>query len=168
MRRDRALARLALAFAEELLPPGADAAQARLEDGQQFDGVAAFVKEIAQGGVIEGRVVGGFAQALAHLDGAVEQRADVDAGHRDGEQSDGRQYRETTAHTGRDGVASVAEGFGHVVQAATGRIGGDDDAAGGVRKAGLQPGAQHPKGQHGLQRGAAFGDDVDVHRSASR
>ena len=108
-RGEQALAVLALAFAEQLLPP------ARLIAAQQLDGLAAAVQQVADGGILprgvfkraDVQLLAGTGRAEHHV-----HRGDARNGHR--QQADGGQHAVAAADIRRDDEGLVALLRGHL------------------------------------------------------
>ena len=162
--REQALAVLALALAEKLLPPLRHEPEGRVEAGQQLNGESGPVQLVPQGGILPcGTFKGAFSAAGHHVRRAVHQLRDIHPDSRDGQQ----------AHGGQNGVASADfiryyKGFPalivrHGFQNAPGLVRGGVDAAAGALTAVFlfQQLPEESEGHGGLRGGAGLGDDVD-------
>ena len=158
-RGEQALAVLTLAFAEQLLPPAREVAEARLIAAQQLDGLAAAVQQVADGGILpRGVFKRADVQLLAGAGRAEHNvhRGDARNGHR--QQADGGQHAVAAADIRRDDEGLVALLRGHLAQRAVLRIRRDVDALFGLLGAvlALEHPAQGAGGNGGLRRGAGL------------
>ena len=158
---------LALALAVELLPPLANVVQLGVEIGQDLDLLALAIERLAGGGVAQGGVtVEGHvgADGALHLDGATDEGADVDAGHGDGQQPDGREDGVSSADVVRDDVGLVSLAVSQRAEGAPGTVGHGHDALLSGRGADvlLEQAAEDAESDGRLGRGAGFGDIDDT------
>ena len=90
---EQTLSILALALAEELLPPLREEAEAGLIAGQQLHGKAFVVQLVPQRGILpRGVSKGGVGTAGHHVRRALHQGGNVHTGCRDGEKPHGGEY----------------------------------------------------------------------------
>ena len=158
-RGEQALTVLALAFAEQLLPPAREVAEARLIAAQQLDGLAAAVQQVADGGILpRGVFKRADVQLLAGAGRAEHNvhRGDARNGHR--QQADGGQHAVAAADIRRDDEGLVALLRGHLAQRAVLRIRRDVDALLGLLGAvlALEHPAQGAGGDGRLRCGAGL------------
>ena len=156
--REDALVVLTLALAVELLPPFADVVELGLEVDENLNLLASGIEGVAGGGVLGSDVLGkghGGSRSTLHLDGTCHEGADVVSGNGDGQQADGGEHAEASAHVVRDDVGLVALLRGKGACSATDGIGdADDDATGDVDAAlVLALLLQQTEGQGGLGGG---------------
>ena len=161
---EEALALLALALAEELLPPLRHEPEGRVIAGQQFDGPARPVQLVPDGGVPPGGALeGGVLTDLHQIRRALHQGGDVHSGHGDGQQAHGGENAVAAAHVVRDHEGlpplAVRQGF----QGAPGLVGGGVDPLPGALRAVLllQSLPEEAEGHGRLRGGAGLGDHVD-------
>ena len=163
-RGEEALALLALALAEELLPPLAHEAEGGLVAAEDLHAAARAVEAVTGGGVAPGGVGEILDLAdLPHLLGARQELPHVDAGDGDGQQ----------AHGGEDAVAPTDVIGDHeglpalpVCQGPEGALvgvrGGEDPLPGALPAVLLHEELpEETEGGGGLRGGAGLGDDVD-------
>ena len=105
----------------------------------------------------------GHGKVLTGSGGTLHQSVDVTAGHRDGQQANGGQHRETAAHVIRHHKGLVTLAIGQTLQGTASLIGGDVGAAHRlvVAVALLQQLTEYAEGDGGLGGGARLGDYVD-------
>ena len=132
--REDALAVFAFALTVELLPPFAHEMELRLEVGQDFDFLSGAVDGVANGGILGGDVflegnIG--ASGFFHVGSTLHELVDVEASAGDGEQADGGENAEASAHVVGDDEALVAFLVGGQTGSALLGVGdGNDDLAG--------------------------------------
>ena len=162
---EQALVVLALALAEELLPPLVHHGVAGLVADHDLGALALVVQDVADGGVLVAVVLlqRGVVVQLHGLLGAAHQGVDVRAGHGDGQQAHGGEHRVAAAHVIGHHKGLVALFVGQVLQGALGLVGGAEDALPGALLAVLllQQLPEHPEGDGGLGGGAGLGNHVD-------
>ena len=162
---EQALVVLALALAEELLPPLVHHGVAGLVADHDLGALALVVQDVADGGVLVAVVLlqRGVVVQLHGLLGAAHQGIDVRAGHGDGQQAHGGEHRVAAAHVIGHHKGLVALFVGQVLQGALGLVGGAEDALPGALLAVLllQQLPEHPEGDGGLGGGAGLGNHVD-------
>ena len=155
----------ALAFAVELLPPLGHEAERRFVAGEDLGRLAELIQVLARGGILPGGV---FGRLRTHggkgLDGLADHGLHVDAGGGHRQQADGRQHAVAPADVVRDDERLPALFIGHVLEhTAVGVRRGEDVFFGFFRAVlCLQQAAEHPECECRLERGAGFGDHVQV------
>ena len=161
---EEALALLALALAEELLPPLRHEPERRVIAGQELNGPARPVQLVPDGGVPPGRAPeGSLGAGLHHLRRSLHQGGDIHPGHGNGQQAHGGQHAVSAAHVVGDheGLPSLAVRQG--LQGATGLVRGGVDPLPGALPAVLllQGLPEEAEGHGGLSSGARLGNHVD-------
>ena len=161
---EEALALLALALAEELLPPLAHEAEGGLVAAEDLHAAARAVEAVAGGGVAPGGVgeVLGLAD-LAHLLRAGEELLHIDAGDGDGQQAHGGEHAVAPADVIGDHEGLPALPVSESPQCALVGVRGGVDPLPGPLPAVLfhQELPEEAEGGGGLRGGAGLGDDVD-------
>ena len=129
--REDALMLLAFTLTEELLKPFDEVEQLRLEGSEQFHLQSALVKQIADERILQNRVLLVFrvlGYELLHIAGALQQLADVEASHGDGQQTHGGEHGITAAHIVGNHESGIALLVGEGLQGAAGLVGDGHDA----------------------------------------
>ena len=162
---EQALLVLALALAEELLPPLVHHGVAGLVADHDLGALALVVEDVPDGGVLVAVVLLDVLAAVGvhGLAGAGHQGVDVRPGHGDGQQAHGGEHGEAAAHVVGHHEGLVALFVRQLLQSALGLVGGAEDALPGPLLAVLllQQLPEDPEGDGGLGGGAGLGDHVD-------
>ena len=165
--REDALALLTLALAVELFPPLADVVELRLEVDENLNLLASGVKGVTGGSILGSDVVGigdGGGSSLLHLDGTGHEGTDVVAGNGDGQQANGGEDAEPSAHVVGDDVGLVALLRGKGAGGTADSVGDADDDAAGCFHAALLFALllQQTEGKGGLGGGTRLADIDDA------
>ena len=166
-----ALASLAFAFAIELLPPFVHGVELGLIVGQDFDLLASVVEGIAEGSIACGEVFGERhfgSRGLLHVGSTLDEGFDVETSAGDGQQADGREYGEATAHVVGDDETLVAFLVGRDAGSTLLGIGHSNDNLAGHLEAALVLALllEEAEGEGGFRGSARLGDVDDTEAAA--
>ncbi len=164
-RREDPLAVLALALAEQLLPPFADEVQTGLETRKQFDVLPTRVQKTSGDGVVKS-VVGRCRRTKAVsalFCGALQHRTDIQASDRKRKETDRSKYRIASPDVARQVECDQGLVLGKVVQGSMLRVcyGHDTGACLFCTEPSNQLCFQDVEGNRSLKRRAGFRDDHD-------
>ncbi len=160
------LAVLALGLAEELLPPFAGQRKSGIVDRKNLNALTCAQEKVTDCRVLEtavGKYVA-FRKIVVRLCRACEHLLDVNAGNRDGKQTDGRKNGETAADVVSDHEAFVAVRIRLLAERAARLIGGGENSLGGAFLAVFldQKITEYAECDCGLGGGTRLGNDVDA------